>query len=85
MYSGRCGTLEDLKSNSFLFVFWLGSLGTACSNKNYCSPVLCIESEAKTPSPSVVDFYDSPAKDWAVCIFFVPVHTRGDILLKLSF
>ena len=29
----------------------LGGLGTACSNKDYCSPVLCLESEAKNPFP----------------------------------
>ena len=26
-------------------------LGTACSDKDYCSPVLCLESEAKNPFP----------------------------------
>ena len=31
----------------------LGSLGTACSNKDYCSPVLCLESEAKNPFPLI--------------------------------
>ena len=43
----------------------------ACSNKDYCSPVLCLESEAKNPFPFLVAFYDTPGKVWAVCIFFV--------------
>ena len=30
----------------------------------------------RTPSPSLVAFLDMPGKVWAVCIFFVPVHTR---------
>ena len=29
----------------------LGVLGTACIDKDYCSPVLCLESEAKNPFP----------------------------------
>ena len=55
----------------------VGSLRTACSIKDYCSPVLCLGAKQRTPSPSSVAFYDMPGKVWAVCIFFVPVHTRG--------
>ena len=42
-------TIEKL----FLFFFFslVRSLGTACSNKDYCSLVLCLESEAKNPFP----------------------------------
>ena len=57
---------------------WLGNLRTACSNEDYCSPILCLEAKQRTPSPSSVAFYDMPRKVWAVCIFFVSVHTRGD-------
>ena len=32
-------------------LFYLWSLGTACSDKDYCSSVLCLESEAKKPLP----------------------------------
>ena len=53
----------------------VGSLRTACSIKDYCSPVLCLGAKQRTPSS--VAFYDMPGKDWAVCIFFVPVLTRG--------
>ena len=45
----RLGVLES--PFCFLFCFLLGSLGTACSDKDYCSPVLCLESEAKNPFP----------------------------------
>ena len=31
----------------------------------------------RTASPSLVAVYDMPEKVWAVCIFFVPLHTRG--------
>ena len=55
----------------------VGSLRTAYSNEDYCSPVLCLGAKQRTPSHSSVAFYDMPGKDWAVCVFFVPVHTRG--------
>ena len=53
----------------------VGSLRTACSNEDYCSPILCLGAKQRTPSPSSVAFYDMPGKVWAVCIFCVPVHT----------
>ena len=62
----------------------VGSLRTACSLKDYCSPVPCLGAKQGTLSPSSVAFYDSPGKDWAVCIFFVPVHTRGAAKCVLS-
>ena len=31
--------------------FFIVSSGTTCSNKDYCSPVLCLESEAKNAFP----------------------------------
>ena len=60
-----------------MVVVVVGSLRTTCSNEDYCSPVLCLGAKQRTPSPSSVAFYDMPGKDWAVCIFFIPVHTRG--------
>ena len=51
----------------------VGSLRTACSIKDYCSPVLCLGAKQRTPSPSLVAFYTTPGKVWAVCMFFVPV------------
>ena len=56
---------------------WFGSIRTACSNEDYCSPILYLGAKQRTSSPSSVTFYDMPGKVWAVCIFFVPVHTRG--------
>ena len=50
------------------------------SNKDYCSPILCLGAKQRTPSS--VAFYDSPGKVWAVCIFLVPVHTRGNNELR---
>ena len=52
-------------------------LRTACINKDYCGPIHCLGAKQRTPSPSLVAFYDMHGKDWAVCICFVPVHTRG--------
>ena len=49
----------------------VGSLRTACSIKDYCSPVLCLGAKQRTPSPSLVAFYDTPGKVWAASIFFV--------------
>jgi hypothetical protein len=48
---------------------------TACSNEDYCSPILCLGVKQRTSSS--VAFYDMPRKDSDVCIFIVPVHTRG--------
>jgi len=48
-------------------VIW--SLRTACSNKDYCSPVLCrqpaLHHRHRTAPPSLVAFYDSPGELWA--------------------
>ena len=35
--------------SNFPCVGKFGGLGTACSNEDYCSPVLCLESEARNP------------------------------------
>ena len=67
-----------------MVVVVVGSLRTACSNEDYCSPILCFGAKQRTPSPSSVAFYDMPGKDWAACIFFVPVHTRGMVILSLD-
>ena len=38
----------------------VGSLRTACSIKDYCSPVVCFGVKQRTPSPSSVSLYDMP-------------------------
>ena len=50
------------------------SLRTACSYKDYCSPILCLGAKQRTPS--LVAFYDMPGKVWAAGIFFVSVLDR---------
>ena len=45
---------------------------TTCSNEDYCSSILCLGAQQRTPSSSSVAFYDVPRKDWAVCIFLYP-------------
>ena len=62
----------------------VGSLKTACSIKDYCSPVLCLGAKQKTPSPSLVAFYDTPGKVWAASIFFVAL-PAGHIYLTSFF
>ena len=54
-----------------MLVGWLviWSLRTACSNKDYCSPVLyrqpALHHRHRTAPPSLVAFYDSPGELWA--------------------
>ena len=56
----------------------VGSLRTACSNEDYCSPILCLGAKQRTPSS--VAFYDLPGKVWAASIFFVVLLAKpGDI------
>ena len=47
------------------------SLRVTSSKDDYCSPILCLGTNQRTPSPSLVAFYDSPGKVWAAGIFFV--------------
>ena len=78
------------KRNTIFSFGGCGSYRTACSIKDYCSPVLCLVlAKQRTPSPSPVafyEFYDMPGKVWAASIFFVPVLAREfSLSLSLSF
>ena len=46
----------------------VGSLRTACSNEDYCSPILCLGVKQRTPSPSSVAFFSRFPVSW-LCIF----------------
>ena len=58
-------------SHQYAVVMVVESLKTVCSIIDYCSPVLCLGANQKTPSPSLVAFYNTPEKVWAASIFFV--------------
>ena len=38
------------------------------SIEDYCSPILCLGAKQRTPSPSLVAFYDSPGKAGLGCV-----------------
>ena len=69
---------ENYQKNTRASIDWCWLMWTVCNNDNY-SPILCLGAKQRIPSPSSADFYDSPGKVWAVCIFFVPIEYPATI------
>ena len=63
-----------------IWVVIVGSLRTACSIGDYCSPVLCLGTNQRTPFPSSVAFYDSSGTVWAASIFFVALLAKPNLV-----
>ena len=57
------------------------SLRAACSFKDYYSPFICLGTKQRTPSPSLVAFYETSGKVWAVCIFCVALLAKPSIII----
>ena len=57
----------------------VGSLRTVSTNKDYCSPVLCLESEVKKFFTLRSHHLGLAGKIWAASVFVVPVSIFEDI------